>query len=192
MALQLMSPQLKSEIDNHYQRQGALFGAVPTSVLELEQQRELEDSGWVVQEYRDQTVLLAPQATVRWDQQLFRFRDAILHQAAHAIPQGVPVAGNAQAIVEEVIASQWDARLDQLRTVWGAFAFAALRDGEDSSPPEPDVAVPASFAMEDQETYFFYTQAMADAAAATLAEVVKPPAPGDDLWTMMAAIHDVP
>ncbi len=192
MAIQLMSPKLKTQIDTHYHRQGALFGAVPASALDLEQQRALEDAGWAVQEYRDQTVLLPPRATVRWDQQLFRFRDAILHQAAHAIPQGVPVAGNAQAIVEEVIASQWDARLDQLRTVWGAFAYAALRNGEDSSPAEPEAPAPASFAMEDQETYFFYTQAMADAATATLAEVVKAPSPGDDLWTMLAAVHDVP
>ncbi len=192
MAIQLMAPQLKRQIDDHYIRQGPLFGAVPGHALELEQQRDLEDSGWTVREYLDQTVLIGPQATVRWDQHLFRFRDAILHQAAHGLAEGVPVAGNAQAIVDEVINSAWDARLDQLRTVWGAFAYAALRQGDPAPDDHLDVVMPASFAMEDQETYFFYTQSMADAAVATLAEVVKPPDRGDDLWPMLAAIHDTP
>ena len=192
MAAQLMAPQLKAQIDDHYVRQGPLFGAVPAHVLDLEQQRDLEDRGWAVREYLNQTVLTAPQATVRWDQHLFRFRDGILHHAAHQLAEGVPVAGNAQAIVDEVIDSVWDARLDQLRTVWGAFAYAALREGDPTPGGDPEAITPASFAMEDQETYFFYTQAMADAAVATLAEVVKPPDREDDLWAMLAAIHDAP
>jgi hypothetical protein len=194
MAIQVMSPQLKTQIDEHHIRQGPLFGSVPASAIDPEDQRILEDAGWTVREYQDGTVLWPPRTSVRWDQNFFRFRDAILHQAAHSLAEGLPVAGNAGAIVEEVVGSAWEQRLDQLRTVWGAFAFAALRQGEDPSDLIADDGsiTSAAFAMEDQETYFFYTEAMAAAARRTLVEVVKPPDPSDPLWQMLSAIHDTP
>jgi len=187
MAVHIMAPALKLQIDEHHVREGAMFGSLPGSALGTDDHRQLDEAGWTTRDYRDGTFLVPPSTTVRWDQQYFRFRDAILHQAAHTLPSGLPVAGNGQAILEEVIASAWEARLDQLRTVWSAFAFAALRVGE-SNPPVDD-ATPALFAMEDQETYFFYTAAMAEAARRTLDEVVKPPPASDDLWRMLNAIH---
>lgn len=175
--------ELRTHIDRNHIHEGQLFGAVPAEGLSADDHATLERLGWQDRPYQDRPVLTPPESTVEWDRQKFVFRDNMLHAVAHRLPQGIPVIGNAEAIMEELVASTWEQREEQLRTVLGAFAFASLL-----SEPQAD----RGCRVEDAETFYFYTAAMKHAAERALAESVKPPEDHDEIWSLVEALADAP
>ncbi|MCL8207370.1 MAG: hypothetical protein K6V97_04750 [Actinomycetia bacterium] len=173
--------ELKTRIDREHIREGRLFGALPAAALSPENQAELVKRGWTLKAYEDRTVLLPPETTVEWDRVLAVFRDNLLHRAAHRLPRGLPLAPDAQAIMEEVIASTWEQREEQLRVVLSAFAFASLL-------PRPEGHTDRR--VESFETFYFYTQAMKRAAELAVAEAAKAPEDDDEVWAMVEAVAE--
>jgi hypothetical protein len=219
-----MVPELRLLIDRSHIREGRLYGHLPLDQLTEEAQRTLEQSGWRVHAYRDRPVASPPEATIRWDVYRARFQDNMRHAAAHRLPGGIPLAGPKDAILDELIASVWDQRVEELRTVLSAFAFASLWPGEaaphpvwnrddgwddDAWPAAPgglrshgaagDAASPAwpespdspgsPDSMEGAETFYFYTQAMRDAALQALQETAAAPAADDPVWALVDALR---
>jgi hypothetical protein len=191
------SPALRAEINQKHLRRGRLFGALVQEELAQEDCQALEGSGWTRKNYKDKAVLIPPTMTVAWDHEHAVFRDHVLHAAAHRLDRGLPVAGNAQAILEELIASAWEEREDQLRTVLNAFSFASLLPGpgeEQAAQAVPpgalDAATEHGERMEGFETFFFYARSMRDAAARAVAEAVRAPGADDGIWELVEALQD--
>jgi hypothetical protein len=190
------SPELRAQVNQKHLRQGRLFGALLQEELSPEDREALVRAGWTRKNYRDKAVMVPPSMTVAWDHEHAVFRDHMLHATAHRLPDGLPAAGNGQAILEELIASAWEEREEQLRTVLSAFSFASLLPGPDESADVaavPSGALDAALAygerMEGFETFFFYAASMRDAAVAALKESVRAPAPDDGIWELVEALN---
>jgi hypothetical protein len=133
------SPELRAQVNQKHLRKGRLFGAVLRDEFSPADRQALIQAGWEQHNYKDKAVLVPPSMTVAWDHQHAIFRDHMLHATAHRLPEGIPAAGNAGAILEELIASAWEEREDQLRTVLSAFSFASLLPGPDHAADPGDV-----------------------------------------------------
>jgi len=238
-----MVPELRLLIDRSHIREGRLYGHLPLDQLTEEARRALEQSGWRVHAYRDRPVASPPEATIRWDVYRIRFQDNMRHAAAHRLPGGIPLAGPKDAILDELIASVWDQRVEELRTVLSAFAFASLWPGEETphpvwtrdadggddawpsapnhprplgeadapdsprfphvsgfpdstpaspgSPDSPDSldSLDSPDSMEGAETFYFYTEAMREAALRALQETATAPAADDPVWVLVDALR---
>ena len=191
------SPALRAQVNQKHLTTGHLFGSVPQDELAPPDLEALLKAGWVSKNYRDRAVILPPSMTVAWDHEHAVFRDHVLHAAAHRLPEGLPVAGNGQAILEELIASAWEEREEQLRTVLAAFCFASVLPAPESSEPVGGVAPGALLAatehgerVEGFETFFFYADSMKGAARRAVAESVQTPDDHDGIWELVEALTE--
>lgn len=194
------SPELRARVNQKHLRRGRLFGAILQDELTPEDREALQKAGWTPKAYRDKAVLVPPSMTVAWDHEHAIFRDHMLHATAHRLPTGLPAHGNGLAILEELIASTWEEREEQLRVVLNAFAFASLLPGPGGHAPAGETGAPETPAsaelpperMESYETFFFYAASMRQAAAQALRETVKAPDPDDAVWTLVDALMPAP
>lgn len=183
-------PDLRARIDSQHIRDGQLFGAMPTADLALQDQEILERNGWEPRHYRDLPVMVAPELTIVWDKEHGVFRDNMLHVAAHRFEGGTPAVGNAREILDELLDSAWEDREERLRTVLGAFSFASVLSGANgpSEAGEPMIPEWSLLRVEGSETFFFYTQAMRDAAQAAVKETVTAADDDDEVWTLIGSL----
>lgn len=133
-----LSPELRILIDRDHIQEGPLFARLPLPAVTDDERVELEQLGWRLRPYRDRPVLEPPEATFTWDRHLVLFRDNMRHAAAHRLPDGLPVAGPKEAILDELIASIFEERMEELRTVLAAFSFASAwrREPDEAEGPE--------------------------------------------------------
>ena len=177
-----LSPELQERIRTRHVRSGRLFGALSQNELEPGEIRQLIQSGWLERPYQDEPVMIAPQITINWDRLRQQHRDHTLHAVSHRLPAGAPWAGTRQAILEELLASLWETREDELRTILHAWAYASMWDAEGEHAPS---------ALESQETFFFYTRRMKDSAEEALAVATEAPEAHDEFWTLVNALVDL-
>jgi hypothetical protein len=182
--VEALLPELRLLIDRDHIREGLLYGRLPLANVDEEAQRALESVGWRVRSYRDRPVAEPPEATIAWEHYRHVFRDNMRHATAHRLPGGIPLAGPKDAILDELIASVWDQRVEELRTVLGAFAFASVWPG---SEDESDAPGPVS-EVEGAETFYFYTDAMRRAAVEAVAETASAPAADDPVWVLVDSL----
>jgi len=133
-----LSPELRAVIDRDHIQEGPLYARLPLPSVTDDERAELERQGWRLRPYRDRPVLEPPEATFTWDRHLVLFRDNMRHAAAHRLPDGLPVAGSKEAILDELIASVWEERVEELRTVLAAFSFASAWRREEEPPGSND------------------------------------------------------
>lgn len=183
-------PELRARINSQHIRDGQLFGTVPTTDLALHEQETLERNGWESRDYRDRPVMVAPELTIVWDKERGVFRDNMLHVAAHRFEGGTPAVGNAREILDELLDSAWEDREESLRTVLAAFSFASVLSGASalSDAGEPMVPEWSLLRVEGSETFFFYTQAMRDAARRAVQETVRAADDEDEVWTLIGSL----
>lgn len=125
MHVEGLAPELRILIDRDHIQEGPLYARLPVPAVTDDERQQLIACGWTLRPYRDRPVLEPPEATFTWDRHLVLFRDNMRHAAAHRLPGGLPVAGPKEAILDEVIASIWEERVEELRTVLSAFSFAS-------------------------------------------------------------------
>lgn len=175
-----LDSDLKSLVEQEYIKESALFGTVPQSKLNSGEMRELEKVGWTVRDYRDEPVVEPPQSAINWDNLSAEHRDHIFHAISHRLPQGTPWAGNKQAILEELVASAWDEREEEIRILLGSWTFAAAWSGH---PDYNDRVV------ESRQTFYFYSAKMRNAAEKALHLVTEPPGDDDAFWEFIDALE---
>jgi hypothetical protein len=134
-----MAPELRLLIDREHIAEGLLYAHLPLGAVSDDDRAQLLNLGWTLRPYRDRPVLQPPEATFAWDRHHRLFRDNLRHAAAHRLPEGLPFAGANEAILDELIASVWEERTEELRTVLSAFSFASVwraagDDGEELPP----------------------------------------------------------
>ncbi|POB09648.1 hypothetical protein [Sulfobacillus sp. hq2] len=175
-----LSDDLKNRIEQEYIHEGALYGHLPQKQLSPEEMRALKKVGWTPRDYRDNPIMEAPQSTINWDQLSAEHRDHVLHAISHRLPQGAPWAGNRQAILEELIASAWDEREEEMRILLNSWTFAAAWSGH---PNQNDRLV------ESRQTFYFYTAKMRDTAEQALHLATEPPGDDDAFWGFVEALN---
>ncbi len=136
-----LAPELRLLIDREHIAEGPLYAHLPVGVVSDDDRAELLSLGWTLRPYRDRPVLQPPEATFAWDRHHRLFRDNMRHAAAHRLPAGLPFAGANEAILDELIASVWEDRVEELRIVLSAFAFASAwrRNGDEAAALPPTV-----------------------------------------------------
>ncbi len=170
---------LKERVAQDFIREGPLFGAVSQTHLTLDEILALSGAGWTKRDYHDAPVMEAPQSTIDWLALKQRHRDNTLHAISHRLEDGAPWVGTRQEILEELIASQWEAQEDELRTLLHAFAFASLWNHDDDD---------GDHSIESQEAFFFYTAKMQTTAVRATQYASESPASDSDFWDMVESL----
>jgi len=174
---------LRERISEVFIREGQLFGAIPQTSLTVDEMMELSRVGWTRHDYHDAPVITAPQSTIEWSALRERHRDQTLHAVSHRLPDGAPWLGTRQAILEELLASTWEQKEDELRILLHAFAYTSMWSQEE---PEADHAI------ESQEIFFFYTDRMRTSAIEATRYATESPQADDPFWDMVTALRDSP
>lgn len=171
---------LRAHVEAHHVSEGQLFGMVPQNGLTGDERMALLAAGWTARNYQDRPMMEPPTLKVAWDELRRRHRDLTLHRINHRLPATTPWAGNRIEILEEMLASAWEAKEDEIRTLLNAWAFASVWT-------EPDVDT-QSRSLEHRQTFFFYADRMKVAAERVLAEGVAAPEADDEFWTFVSAL----
>ena len=175
----VLDHEVKTQIDNQYITEGALYGTVPQSVFDPDAIRQLQRLGWTKKDYRDHPVMEPPQETLDWDALSARHRDEVLHAVSHRLPQGTPWVGNQYAILQELIDSIWEQRQDELRILLNSWSFAAAWAGHSDHNDR---------VVESRQTFYFYTASMRDATEEAVKFIVTAPREDDEFWEYIQAL----
>ncbi len=174
-----LDEQLTQRIQALFIRDGRLFGALPEKSLEPEDIQKLRAVGWVERQYHDEPVMEAPQITIDWDALRLRHRTETLHALSHRYAPGTPWVGTRHEILEELLASEWESKMDELKTVLHAWAYASVWDLDGERPDTP---------IETRQTFFFYTAKMKESAHVAMDYVTQAPAAAEHFWQLVEAL----
>lgn len=171
-----LDQDLRSHVQHHHITEGRLFGMVSQPNLTTDERMQLLRAGWTARNFVDAPVMEPPMLDVKWDDLEHRHRDLTLHRVHHRLPENTAWAGNRLAILEEMLASAWDAKEEELRTLLAAFAYASVWN-----EPKSEVEQPVSAF----ETFFFYSDRLKNTMSHILEEGIIPPDDDDEFWLML-------
>lgn len=171
---------LRAHVEAHHVAEGQLFGMVAQNGLTSDERMALIAAGWTARNYQDRPMMEPPTLRVAWDDLRRRHRDLTLHRINHQLPGTTPWAGNRIQILEEMLASAWEAKEDEIRTLLNAWSYASVW-----TEPEDDGRTRS---LEHRQTFFFYAERMKAAAERVLTEGVAAPEADDEFWTFVNAL----
>ncbi|CAB1128247.1 conserved protein of unknown function [Candidatus Hydrogenisulfobacillus filiaventi] len=173
-------PALRAAVDRLHLTEGQLFGTIPPERLDRDQQQALLQAGWTRRNYADRPVLEPPHAEFDWEALRRRHAEATRAALHTRWPEAAEWGAQAWAIIDEVLASVWEEREEEARSLLAAWSFAALWPAPDPGRPQDR--------MEGRQVFFFYADSFRRAAEAAAAEITRAPQAEDLFWTLVEAV----